>query len=209
MSALYNAIGQNYAIGRRSDSRIAALIEAALGNCRTVLNVGAGTGSYESHRRKVIAVEPSWTMIAQRRPGAAPAFQARAERLPIRSRAFDAVMGILTLHHWNDLRAGISECQRAARQRVVLLTVDMDVCARFWLYEYIPEMLAMDRAIFPSMDLIANLLGSADIRAVSIPADSMETKECVAPRPGCAGPWVSVGDRVTMIGWISLGSSHA
>ena len=174
MQASYDQIGQGYAAGRRTDPRIAAVIEAALGDARSVLNVGAGTGSYESGGREIIAVEPSRMMIAQRPAGAAPAIQARAEALPIRSGAFDAVMGILTLHHWSDLRAGIAECQRVARQRVLLLTIDMEVCANFWLYEYFPEMLAIDRAIFTSMNRIANLFSSAEVRAVPIPADCQD-----------------------------------
>ena len=107
-----------------------------------------------------------------------PAIQAGAEALPIRSGAFDAVMGILTLHHWSDLRAGMMECQRVARDRVVLLTVDMEVCARFWLYEYFPDMLVKDRTIFPSMDETVNLLGTAEIRAVPIPADCQDGFLC-------------------------------
>jgi SAM-dependent methyltransferase len=178
MSAVYDAIGQGYATRRRPDPRIAAVIEAALGDSRSVLNVGSGAGSYEPARGQVIAVEPSEIMIRQRRPGAAPAIQARAEMLPIRSGAFDAVMGILTLHHWSDLAAGIAECRRVARERIVLLTVDMEVCARFWLYQYFPEMLAIDRSIFPGMDQIVSLLGSAEIRAVPVPADCQDGFLC-------------------------------
>jgi SAM-dependent methyltransferase len=178
MSAVYDSIGHAYADRRRTDSRIAALVEAALGNSHSVLNVGAGSGSYESPRRAVTAIEPSRTMIRQRPVGTFPTIQARAEALPIRSAAFDAVMGILTLHHWSDLRVGIAECRRVARERVVLLTVDMEVCARFWLYEYFPDMLVMDRAIFPSMDQITDLLGSAEIRPVPVPADCQDGFLC-------------------------------
>jgi len=178
MSAAYDAIGQGYAVRRRADPRIVAAIEAALGDARTVLNVGAGAGSYESRGREVLALEPSWTMIAQRPARTAQAVQGRAEALPIRSGAFDAVMGVLTLHHWSDLRAGIAECQRVARQRVVLLTIDMKVCANFWFYQYFPEMLPIDQAIFPSMGQIANLLGSADVRVVPIPADCQDGFLC-------------------------------
>jgi len=178
MSAVYDAIGQGYPIRRRPDPLIAAAIDAALGNSRSVLNVGAGTGSYESCRREVIAVEPSRAMIAQRPAGAAPAIQARAEALPFRSGTFDAVMGILTLHHWSDLRAGMTECRRVARDRVVLLTVDMEVCAKFWLYEYFQDMLVNDRSIFPSIDEIVNLLGTAEIRSVPVPADCQDGFLC-------------------------------
>jgi SAM-dependent methyltransferase len=171
MSAVYDAIGQRYALRRRADPRIAAMIETALGDARSVLNVGAGAGSYESTSREVLAVEPSWTMIAQRPAGAAAAIQARAEALPIRSGAFDAVTAILTVHHWTDLRRGLAECRRAAHERIVILTIDMEVCARFWLYEYFPEMFSMDRDAIPGLDQVADLLGSADVRAVPIPSD--------------------------------------
>src|SRR5262245_62511810 len=101
----YDTIGRGYAKGRRSDPRIAAHFTVALGDAQSVLNVGAGAGSYEPTERRVIAVEPSGVMLAQRPPGAAPAVQGRAEALPFRDQAFDATMAVLTLHYWSDRAA--------------------------------------------------------------------------------------------------------
>ena len=126
MSALYDTIGVDYANLRQPDPRIAAQIEAALGDARSVLNVGAGAGSYEPADRTVTALEPSAEMIAQRPPDAAPAVQGSAEHLPFADRSFDAVMGVLTIHHWPDQAQGLREMRRVARERVVLLTESCD-----------------------------------------------------------------------------------
>ena len=114
----YDAIGRTYAATRREDPRIAALIQAALGDARTVVNVGAGTGSYEPRDREVIAVEPSEVMIAQRDPSRAPATRGEAYPLPFGDQSVDAAMAILTVHHWDDDRErGVREMRRVARAR--------------------------------------------------------------------------------------------
>ena len=177
-STVYDAIGGGYARQRRPDPRIAARVTAALGTARTVLNVGAGAGSYEPADRAVVAAEPSAVMIAQRLPGAAPAVQARAEALPFADRAFDAVMAVLTLHHWADRAGGLAECARVARERVVILTWD-PASSGFWLIqEYLPEFMALDRRQFPAMDTLRAALGDAlgpgarvDVTPVPIPSD--------------------------------------
>ncbi len=151
MTTLYDNIGRTYSGRRQSDPRIATAIEHALGDCVSVLNVGAGAGSYEPSSRTVFAVEPSRMMIAQRPPGSAPVVQACAEALPFRGGSFDAVLGVLTVHHWKDQAKGFSECARVARSRVVFLTNDFDVCAGFWLFDYIPELILADRHIFPNL----------------------------------------------------------
>lgn len=121
--AAYEDLGVNYTDFRRADPRIEARIWAALGDARSVVNVGAGTGSYEPRDREVIAVEPSPLMIAKRPEGAAPARQGVAEALPLDERSVDAAMGTLTIHHWNDLDAGLAEMRRVARKRIVLLSL--------------------------------------------------------------------------------------
>jgi SAM-dependent methyltransferase len=146
-------------------------IEGAIGGCVTILNVGAGAGSYEPQSRVVIAVEPSRTMIAQRPLGAAPAVQAYAEALPFLSGSFDAVLGILTVHHWKDQAKGFSECARVARSRVVFLTNDFEVCSKFWLFDYFPELLRADRHIFPSLARFEDAFGVIESTAVPIPED--------------------------------------
>jgi SAM-dependent methyltransferase len=146
-------------------------IERAIGGCVTILNVGAGAGSYEPQSRIVIAVEPSRTMIAQRPLGAAPAVQAYAEALPFLSGSFDAVLGILTVHHWKDQAKGFAECARVARSRVVFLTNDFEVCSKFWLFDYFPELLRADRHIFPSLARFEDAFGVIESTAVPIPED--------------------------------------
>jgi SAM-dependent methyltransferase len=131
---------------RRPDPRIAAEIEAALGEARTVLNVGAGTGSYEPNEREVTAVEPSAEMIAQRPGDAAPAIQASAEDLPFDDDSFDAAMAVLTAHHWADLDAGLAEMQRVSRRRIVIVTFDHSALKGLWIAsDYFPEMLTLKR----------------------------------------------------------------
>lgn len=169
--ALYDRIGATYAAARRADPRIARAVDASLGDARTVLNVGAGSGSYEPEDRKVIAVEPSPVMIAQRSPEAAPVVRGLAERLPFGSGAFDAAMAILTVHHWTDPLAGIGELARVAR-RVSILTVDAQVASGFWLVrEYLPSIGRWDLEHFPPITDVAGALpGEVEIEAVPVPA---------------------------------------
>lgn len=157
---LYNSIGRGYATLRQPDPRIALAIEAALGDASSVVNVGAGTGSYEPPGRTVMAVEPSEVMIRQRRASAAPCVQASAESLPMESASVDAAMAVLSAHHWSDLERGLGEMARVARKRVVLLTwVPPPDSPPFWLTdEYFPEILAHDRTIFPSTAALAAML---------------------------------------------------
>ena len=170
MATLYDKIGRTYSVRREADPRIAAAIALALEGCTSILNVGAGAGSYEPASKSVVALEPSRTMIAQRPQGAAPVVQGVAEFLPFRDRSFDAVLGILTVHHWKDKEKSFSECRRVARSQVVFLTIDFDVCARFWLFDYFPELM-IDRHIFPSIERYADFLGSVELISILIPAD--------------------------------------
>jgi Methyltransferase domain len=142
---LYDTLGATYSVTRRTEPRIAAQVWAALGDARTVLNVGAGTGSYEPHDREVTAVEPSAVMRAQRPAGAAPCVAATAESLPFEDQSFDAAMAFATVHHWQNPIAGLHEMRRVAR-RVVVFTCDTTERSwrrRFWLTrDYLPEVAA-------------------------------------------------------------------
>src|SRR5213595_531253 len=138
---LYDSIGATYTVTRRTEPRIAAQVWAALGDARTVLNVGAGTGSYEPSDREVTAVEPSAVMRAQRPAGAARCVADTAESLPFADQSFDAAMAFATVHHWKDPIAGLLEMRRVAR-RVVVFTCDT-TDQRFWLTrDYLPELAA-------------------------------------------------------------------
>jgi SAM-dependent methyltransferase len=168
---LYDSIGRTYTATRATEPRIAARVWAALGDARTVVNVGAGTGSYEPPDRDVTAVEPSAVMRTQRPAGAAPAVAGSAEALPFADGAFDAAMAVLTLHHWSDWRAGCAELRRVARDRVVVLSWDPTYVDRMWLGpEYFPGMGEENVVGFPSLAEQAAAL-EAGIEVVPVPWD--------------------------------------
>jgi SAM-dependent methyltransferase len=169
--SLYDRIGVGYSGYRRPDARITARVEAALGECRSVLNVGAGAGSYEPRDRSVVAVEPSAEMIRQRPRAAAPVIRASAARLPFVDRSFDASLAILTVHHWADKARGLAEMRRVARERVVILTWDPEH-AGFWLVQdYLREIYELDRRQFPTLREIERAIGPIEAEALPVPAD--------------------------------------
>ena len=175
VTAVYDTIGRGYAGQRRADPRLAAAIRSALGNARSVVNVGAGGGSYEPSDLSVLAVEPSREMIRQRPIGAAPAVQAVAERLPLADGSVDAALAVLTVHHWDDRAAGLAELARVARRRVVILTWDPARGDSFWLTaEYLPEIVAFDAGRFPSLGELERALGPLDARALPVPHDCVD-----------------------------------
>ena len=167
----YERIGRGYGELRRADPRLERAIAEALGDAASVVNVGAGTGSYEPAGPGTVAVEPAVVMIAQRPPNAAPCVRGYAERLPFGDRTFDAGLAVLTIHHWSDWREGLRELVRVARKRVVLSTWDPE-CGGFWLMkDYLPSMLELDRRRFPSLAALSGELGDVQVRAVPIPHD--------------------------------------
>ena len=168
----YDTIGHGYAARRRADPGIAARIVAALGDARSVVDVGGGTGSYEPADRDVVAVEPSRTMLAQRPAGGAAAVRGVAEALPFRDATFDAAMAILTVHHWRDFHRGVREMRRVARRRVVVLTWDRDHFATtFWFArDYVPEVCEAERGMATLRDVTAALRCPA-VEPVPVPHD--------------------------------------
>jgi SAM-dependent methyltransferase len=169
---LYDTIGATYTVTRRTEPRIAAAVWAALGDARTVLNVGAGTGSYEPADRDVTAVEPSALMRAQRPPGAAPCVAATGESLPFEDQSFDAAMAFATIHHWRDPIAGLREMRRVARRVVVFTheTIGTAWLGRFWLTrDYLPEVAELV-AGRPSLTELAGAIG-ARVEPVLVPWD--------------------------------------
>ena len=173
MGELYDSIGRSYTDVRREDPRIAARIRAALGDARTVVNVGAGAGAYEPGDLDVTAVEPSETMIAQRPEGAAPVVRAFAEELPFEDQSFDAAMVVLSDHHWSDHERGLAELRRVAR-RVVLFTFDPATTHDSWLVsEYLPcfeELIPQEFRIQQTVDG----LGGARVEPVPVPHDCLD-----------------------------------
>lgn len=170
MGDLYDTIGIDYARLRKPDPRIARRIEQALGPAASVLNVGAGAGSYEPPDRQVTAVEPSLEMIRQRPPSATRVLQGVAEDLPFEDHTFDASMAVLTVHHWADRARGLAEMRRVTRGPVVLLTFD-PAFRESWLADYIPELIALDEAQMPPLARYEEWLGPVDITPVPIPYD--------------------------------------
>lgn len=173
--ARYDQIGEGYSLTRREDTSISSAIRSALGDARSVVNVGAGTGSYEPDDRYVVAVEPSDVMAAQRPPTIPPALRASAANLPLRDKSTDAAMAVLTIHHWDDeLERGIQEMRRVARDTVVILTYDPLISGKMWLMaDYLPEVAELDRRIFPPPLLLAEWLrGRTRIEVVPIRRDT-------------------------------------
>ena len=172
---IYETIGVGYSVGRRPDPRWQAAINAVIGDAQRVINIGAGTGSYEPTERAVIAVEPSELMVNQRPKTAAPVVMATAENVPILSGWADLIMTLLSLHHWTDWRAGISEMRRLAPRRVVL-TYDAEIHASFWLLrDYLPEVAVSEQSRTPKVEAIAEALGGdVEILALEVPWDCID-----------------------------------
>ena len=174
----YEQHGRAYASLRRTDPRIEAQVHRALGAARSVINVGAGAGSYEPRDRYVLAVEPSATMRAQRPPSAVPAVDAAAEDLPFDDDSVDAAMATMTIHQWHDVRRGLRELRRVSRGPVVVLTVDAPALRDFWLCDYVPEVVAVEEARFPPVDAVVEALteGSAQVEVdvVDVPNDCVD-----------------------------------
>lgn len=170
-TAVYDRIGKSYAAVRQTEPRMARVIWQALGDAQSVVNVGAGTGSYEPTDREVLAVEPSPVMIAQRTPGSAPAIRASAEHLPLPDKSYDAALAINTLHHWNDVQAGLRELRRVTRRRIVIVTRDARLAQPFWLMQrYFPALDHSQRGI-EIVDLMRSELGELHAIQLPVPRD--------------------------------------
>jgi SAM-dependent methyltransferase len=171
----YSTLAVDYADVRRPDPRIGAQLAAALGEARKIVNVGAGTGSYEPTDRHVVAIEPSAEMRAKRRPGLVPAIGGTAERIPFDDDAFDAALAVFTVHHWPDLEAGLAELRRVTRGPVVIMTADPAALGELWISEYAPEFHATEGRRYPSMErLAAGLGGPLEVRPLRVPLDCVD-----------------------------------
>jgi SAM-dependent methyltransferase len=171
---IYERIGRGYSAGRREDPRIAAHVHAGLGDSDRVVNVGAGTGSYEPRDRHVVAVEPSHLMAAQRQATAAPVVRAVAEAMPFPDRTFDAALGVLTIHHWTSLQRGLGEVRRIAA-RIVLFLRDPAAAPSWWLYDYFPATARLVAARETPLPRLESLLRCRfSVTPVPIPADCVD-----------------------------------
>ncbi|MCE2890557.1 MAG: class I SAM-dependent methyltransferase [Aquidulcibacter sp.] len=157
----YDRQAQAYSQIRKPDPRIEAVVHQALGDARTVLNLGAGTGSYEPADRYVVAIEPSATMRNQRPPNLTPAIITTAEKIPYDDKSFDASMAMLTVHHWLDLAKGLGEMRRVTRGPCLVLSFDPDAHTDFWMFDYVPEMRVVEQQRYPSLERIEAGFGGA------------------------------------------------
>ncbi len=168
----YDRIGLGYGAVRRPDPRLESTLWDALGDAEVVLNIGAGTGSYEPRNRKVIAVEPSPVMIAQRPADRARAIRGVAESIPLADKSVDATMGVFTMQHWSDVDRGLREVLRVTRRRIVFFTLDLDVTAQMWLCrDYLPEIGEHDRRAFPTIAHLQAVLPDLQVQPVPVPLD--------------------------------------
>lgn len=177
MRANYDSIGLNYSDLRKPDFRIEKLILNSLGIAETVLNVGAGTGSYEPNDRSVTAIEPSIEMIQQRNPSEATIIQGSAENLPFDDNSFDASMAVLTVHHWTDKEKGLREMHRVTRGPIVILTFD-PLHQNYWLADYFPELVKLDESQMPLMTDYEKWIGPVKTIPVLIPHDCADGFQC-------------------------------
>lgn len=169
----YQGLAGGYANHRKTDERIAKFVFEALNDAQTILNVGAGAGSYEPHDKYVIAVEPSSTMRAQRiEKGKSPAINAFGEDLPFDDEAFDAVMAMITIHHWPNIEKGLNELKRVARRKVVVMTFDPEAFAVYWNSDYFPEMVEAEIKRFPKIEAIVDHFGGkCEVVDIPVPFD--------------------------------------
>lgn len=171
----YGKFGAGYASQRRADPRIAARIHQALGGARTVLNVGAGAGSYEPEDRHVIAIEPSEAMRALRPKHLVQAINAVAEQLPLADQSVDASMALVSVHQWRDLDKGLAELRRVTLGPIVLMTFDGDALDRFWLAHYAPELISVERGRYPKIQKLCAALGnSTEVQVIPVPIDCID-----------------------------------
>jgi SAM-dependent methyltransferase len=171
----YGRLGKGYAHVRRPDPRIEAMVWAALGDARSVINVGAGAGSYEPRDRDVTAVEPSASMRAERPADRVPAVDGTAQALPFPDDSFDAAMASVTIHQWPDSEAGLREMRRVSRGPVVILTFTPLPPEPWWLPEYVPELFDVDERRMPTLERVTEALGGeVDVQVVPVPSDCVD-----------------------------------
>jgi SAM-dependent methyltransferase len=202
----YGTIGRDYTTYRRPDPHLFRAIMDAFGDARTIVNVGAGAGSYEPTDRQVTAVEPSASMRAQRPSQLPAAIDATAEDLPFEDDAFDAALASFTVHQWGDLEAGLRELRRVTCGPVVILTCDPAALDRFWLAEYAPEVIATEASRYPAPERIAGSLGGeVTVTPVPIPLDCTDGfGEAYYGRPEAL---LDPGARLTNSAWSFVGEA--
>ena len=172
----YDKSGQKYSGHRQTEPQIAKYVYSALGNAKTVLNVGAGTGSYEPTDRFVVAVEPSVVMRKQRlQHNRHPAIRAKGDNLPFDDNSFDSTMAMVTIHHWPDMDKSLKELRRVTKEQVIIMTFDPEALDNFWNVHYFPELIAVEKARYPTIDFIKSSLGGkCEVVEIPIPLNCVD-----------------------------------
>ncbi|WP_299770936.1 class I SAM-dependent methyltransferase [uncultured Pseudoteredinibacter sp.] len=174
MTEIYDQIGVQYRQGRMSDPAIDGFIQGHADINSRTLNIGAGTGSYESSFEELIALEPSWKMIQQRAPSAHPAIQAYAEALPFGDNSFKQCLTVLSIHHWQNRTLALEEIKRVTERRFIALSWNPDATPYWLLQDYFPELYAIDRSIFPKIDELETHFPNIQIYPLAIPANCQD-----------------------------------
>jgi len=172
----YDKLGQKYSGHRQTEPMISEYVNKVLGNAKTILNVGAGAGSYEPTDRYVVAVEPSVVMRQQRLANnKIPAINAKGDNLPFDDKSFDATMAMVTIHHWPDMDKGLKELRRVTKGQVIIMTFDPDALDNFWNVNYFPELIAVEKARYPTIEFIKKSLGgNCEVVEVPIPLNCVD-----------------------------------
>lgn len=172
----YDKLGQKYSGHRQTEPMISDYVNKAVGNAKTILNVGAGAGSYEPTDRYVVAVEPSFVMRQQRLANnKIPAINAKGDNLPFDDKSFDATMAMVTIHHWPDMDEGLKELRRVTKGQVIIMTFDPDALDKFWNVNYFPELIAVEKARYPTIEFIKNSLGGyCEVVEIPIPLNCVD-----------------------------------
>ena len=172
----YDKLGQKYSGHRQTEPVISEYVNKALGNAKTILNVGAGAGSYEPTERYLVAVEPSFVMRQQRLANnKIPAINAKGDNLPFDDKSFDATMAMVTVHHWPDMDKGLKELRRVTKGQVIIMTFDPDALDNFWNVHYFPELIAVEKARYPTIEFIKNSLGGyCEVVEIPIPLNCVD-----------------------------------
>jgi SAM-dependent methyltransferase len=171
MDAIYDEIGINYSVTRCTDPEIAKQLYSELDAAIRIVNIGAGTGSYEPENMQLVAVEPSAEMISQRKTGSYPVEKAFAEKLPFENSSFSHAMTVLSMHHWENRPLAFSEINRVATEKFVAITWDPE-SEPFWLTrDYFPEIYEMDKRIFPGLEELNDHFDEVQVNPLKIPGD--------------------------------------
>jgi SAM-dependent methyltransferase len=204
----YDKNNHRYSARRQTEPAIAHYINAALHNAKTILNVGAGTGSYEPADRYVISVEPSVSMRAQRLSSRKnPALIGRADDLPFDDHSFDAATAFLTIHHWPDIKKGLAELRRVTRHQILIMTFDPDALDIFWNAEYFPEVINVEKQRYPEVNSLLDMLGGkTEVQEIPVPLDCIDGfQEAFYGRPEA---FLDNDVRKAMSAWGFIGEEH-